>query len=96
MPVPITLTVYGCELDESRVFRERAPYFGITPVITSAPVLPSTVRLATGQRSISVGHKAPLREPELRALAEVGVRYISARSAGVDQSVSAGRSAPVL
>jgi D-specific alpha-keto acid dehydrogenase len=84
MPPSITLPVYGCELDESRVFRERAPYFGITPVITSAPVLASTVRLATGQRSISVGHKVPIREPELRALAQAGVRYISTRSVGVD------------
>jgi D-specific alpha-keto acid dehydrogenase len=84
MPVPITLPVYGCELDESRVFRARAPYFGITPVITSAPVRASTARLAAGRCSVSVGHKTPIGEPELRALADAGVRYISTRSAGVD------------
>lgn len=82
--VPLSLTVYGCELDESLVFRERAPYFGITPVITAAPVSEATIRLATGQRSISVGHKAPIAREELRALSEAGVRYISTRSIGVD------------
>ena len=76
---PLSLTVYGCELDESVVFRERAPYFGITPVITAAPVLPATVRLAAGSRSISVGHKNPIANPELTALSEAGVRYISTR-----------------
>lgn len=81
---PLSLTVYGCELDESVVFRERAPYFGITPVITAAPVLPATVRLAAGSRSISVGHKTPIAHAELTALGEAGVQYISTRSAGFD------------
>lgn len=82
--VPLSLTVYGCELDESVVFRERAPYFGITPVITVAPVSASTIRLAAGQRSISVGHKSPIAADDLRALSDAGVRYISTRSVGVD------------
>lgn len=78
------VTVFGCEVDEAVVFRARAPYLGITPVITAAPVSSDTVELAAGSRCISVGHKSSIDAPHLERLREVGVRYISTRSIGVD------------
>lgn len=78
------VTVFGCEVDEAVVFRARAPYLGITPVITAAPVSSDTVGLAAGSRCISVGHKSSIDAAQLAALHEVGVRYISTRSIGLD------------
>jgi D-specific alpha-keto acid dehydrogenase len=83
-PTLLELMIYGCDLDEAAMFREKAPYFGITPVITAAPVSPDTVALATGNRCISVSHKSPLANAELAALSQAGVRYISSRSIGLD------------
>jgi D-specific alpha-keto acid dehydrogenase len=80
----LDLTIYGCDLDEAALFRDKAPYFGITPVITAAAVSPATVNLAAGSRCISVSHKSPLTCADLSALSEAGVRYISTRSVGLD------------
>ncbi|MCU1509008.1 MAG: lactate dehydrogenase [Glaciihabitans sp.] len=80
--IPMALAIYGCELDESLVFREKAPSFGITPVITAAPVSASTIHLAAGHRCISVGHKTPISNSDLLALSDAGVEYISTRSIG--------------
>jgi D-specific alpha-keto acid dehydrogenase len=85
MPHPaLELTAYGCDLDEAALFREKAPYFGITPVITAADVESSTINLAAGNRSISISHKSPVATAELAALSDAGVRYISTRSVGLD------------
>ena len=78
------VTVFGCELDEAAQFREKAPAFGITPVITSAPVSESTIDLARGTRCISVGHKSRIDDLHLLALSRAGVEYISTRSIGFD------------
>lgn len=78
------VTIFGCEHDEAVVFRERAPYFGITPVLTSAPVSAATIALAAGSRCISVGHKTTITAEHLDALSAAGVRYLSTRSAGFD------------
>jgi D-specific alpha-keto acid dehydrogenase len=83
-PALLELTIYGCDLDEAAVFREKAPYFGITPVITAAAVSPGTVALAAGNSCISVSHKSPLTNADLAALSDAGVRYISSRSIGLD------------
>jgi D-specific alpha-keto acid dehydrogenase len=83
-PARIDVTIFGCDVDEAALFREKGPYFGITPVITSAPVSTETIRLAAGNRCISVGHKTPITNDELSALSRVGVRYISTRSIGLD------------
>jgi D-specific alpha-keto acid dehydrogenase len=78
------LTIYGCEPDEAAVFRELAPSFGVTPVITAAVVSDETIDLARGRRCISVGHKSPITNEHLDALSETGVQYISTRSIGFD------------
>jgi D-specific alpha-keto acid dehydrogenase len=76
------LTIFGCDVDEAVLFREKAPYLGITPVITAAPLSDATVELAGGHRCISVGHKTPITNAQLDALSESGVQYISTRSIG--------------
>jgi D-specific alpha-keto acid dehydrogenase len=78
------LTIYGCEPDEAAAFRETAPSFGVTPVITAAVVSDETIDLARGRRCISVGHKSPITNEHLDALSETGVQYISTRSIGFD------------
>lgn len=78
------VTIYGCEPDEAAVFRETAPSFGITPVITAAVVSDETIDLARGGRCISVGHKSPITNEHLDALSDAGVQYISTRSIGFD------------
>ena len=91
----MVVTIYGCELDEAAVFRERARDFGITPVITTAPVSEGSIHLAAGGRCISVGHKSHITNAHLDALGQAGVRYISTRSIGynhldVDYAKSVG------
>ena len=76
------LTIFGCDPDEAVVFRERSPYFGVTPVITAAPVSDGTIGLVGGGRCISVGHKSPITNAHLAALSDAGVEYISTRSIG--------------
>jgi D-specific alpha-keto acid dehydrogenase len=76
------ITVYGCGPDEATLFREMAPYLGITPTITDAPVSAENIALALGNRCISVGHKTPVSGPTLRALRQAGVLYVSTRSVG--------------
>lgn len=74
--------MYGCGRDEADLFREMAPRFGVRPTIAEAPVCESNVDLASGNRCISVGHKAHLDNPTLLALSRAGVRYVSTRSIG--------------
>ena len=76
------ITVFGCEPDEAALFRELAPRFGVTPTVTAAAVSEDNVALASGNRCISVGHKARISNPTLLALSEAGVTYISTRSVG--------------
>ena len=76
------VTIFCCEPDEEAVFREKSPDYGIEPVITAAPVSESTIALAEGSRSISVGHKTPITNAHLEALSALGVQYISTRSIG--------------
>jgi len=78
------MTIYGCEPDEAALFREMAPRFGVTPVITDAPVSAANVELASGNRCVSVGHKTPVANETLLALSQVGVAYVSTRSVGYD------------
>jgi D-specific alpha-keto acid dehydrogenase len=81
--VPTTgLTIYGCGQDEAAVFREMAPGCGVVPTITDAALSHATVDLACGNRCISVGHKTRVSASVLRALRQVGVRYLSTRSIG--------------
>ncbi|WP_079031686.1 D-lactate dehydrogenase VanH [Streptomyces specialis] len=76
------ITIYGCGKDEAALFREMAPRFGVIPTITEAPVSEATVDLAHGNRCVSIGHKTPVTNSTLRALAQAGVTYISTRSVG--------------
>src|ERR1700678_1344080 len=76
------ITVYGCGPDEAAVFREVAPRFGVVPTITEAAVSEANIELASGNRCISVGHKAPVTNSTLLALSRAGVRYVSTRSIG--------------
>ena len=78
----LDVTVFGCDVDEAVLFREKAPALGITPVITGAAVSDATIELATGNRCISVGHKTDITNRHLLALSRVGVEYISTRSIG--------------
>ncbi|WP_341273160.1 D-lactate dehydrogenase VanH [Herbihabitans rhizosphaerae] len=76
------MTVYGCGRDEAVLFREMAPLFDVMPTITEAAVSEGNVGLASGNRCISVGHKAQIANSALLALSRVGVAYISTRSIG--------------
>jgi D-specific alpha-keto acid dehydrogenase len=76
------ITIYGCGQDEAVLFRELAPRFGIMPTITAAAVSEANIELASGNRCISVGHKARVTGSTLRALSQAGVAYISTRSIG--------------
>jgi D-specific alpha-keto acid dehydrogenase len=78
------MTIYGCEQDEAVLFRELAPRFGVVPTVTDAAVSEATVDLVSGNRCISVSHKARITNPTLQALSRAGVAYISTRSIGYD------------
>ncbi|MGH4124441.1 MAG: D-lactate dehydrogenase VanH [Clostridium sp.] len=78
----IKITIYGCTQDEAVLFREIAPRFGIMPTITDAVVSEANIKLAFGNRCISVGHKTQITNSILLALSQAGVRYISTRSIG--------------
>ncbi|WP_432893520.1 D-isomer specific 2-hydroxyacid dehydrogenase family protein [Kribbella sp. CA-245084] len=78
----VALTIYGCGPDEAVLFRELAPRFGVVPTITEASVSEATIELALGKRCVSVGHKTPITNATLLALARAGVAYISTRSIG--------------
>lgn len=80
----VGLTIYGCEPDEAVLFRELAPRFGVTPIITDQAVAESNAGLASGTRCVSVGHKTPIAHSTLRALSRAGVTYVSTRSVGYD------------
>ncbi|MEI8406452.1 MULTISPECIES: D-lactate dehydrogenase VanH [unclassified Kribbella] len=81
--VPTTgITVYGCGPDEAELFRELAPRLGVTPTITAAAVSEANTELASGNRCISVDHKAQVTPSALLALSQAGVTYISTRSIG--------------
>jgi D-specific alpha-keto acid dehydrogenase len=76
------ITIYGCGQDEAALFREMAPRFGVVPIITEAAASGTNAELASGNRCISVGHKAQITDSTLLALSRVGVAYISTRSIG--------------
>jgi D-specific alpha-keto acid dehydrogenase len=78
------ITIYGCGRDEAVLFRETAPRFGVTPLITEAAVSEANTGLARGNRCVSVDHKTRITNTVLAALGRAGVRYISTRSAGYD------------
>jgi D-specific alpha-keto acid dehydrogenase len=78
------MTVYGCGQDEADLFLELAPRFGVTPTITDAALSEGNIRLAVGNRCISVGHKTHIPNSILLSLSQAGVRYISTRSIGYD------------
>ncbi len=71
------ITIFGCDHDESALFREMAPRFGVVPTPTEAALCEATADLAVGNRCVSVGHKTPVGRPTLEALSRAGVEYIS-------------------
>lgn len=82
-PVPtVGMTIYGCEQDEAVLFREMAPRFGVVPTISKPPVSADNVGLTSGNRCVSVGHKAPIANSTLLALSRGGVTHITTRSIG--------------
>ncbi|WP_405059349.1 D-isomer specific 2-hydroxyacid dehydrogenase family protein [Kribbella sp. NBC_01505] len=76
------ITVYSCEPDEAALFQELAARFGVQPTTTPAAVTEATIDLVSGNRCISVGHKARITNATLLALSRAGVTYISTRSIG--------------
>lgn len=80
----VGLTIYGCGPDEAGLFRQVAPRFGVTPAITVAALSEANVELASGNRCISVSHKAQVTGSTLLGLSRAGVEYISTRSVGYD------------
>jgi D-specific alpha-keto acid dehydrogenase len=76
------ITIYGCEGDEAVLFGKMAPRFGVAPTITEAAVSEANVDLASGNRCVSVGHKAPIANLTILALSRAGVTHISTRSIG--------------
>jgi D-specific alpha-keto acid dehydrogenase len=79
---PTGITIYGCGQDEAVLFREMAPRFGAVPTITEAAVSEANIELASGNRCVSIGHKAHIAHSALLALSQAGVAYISTRSIG--------------
>jgi D-specific alpha-keto acid dehydrogenase len=59
-----------------------APRLGVTATIAEAPVSEANAGLASGNRCVSVGHKARITSSALFALSQAGVEYISTRSIG--------------
>ncbi|WP_460572335.1 D-isomer specific 2-hydroxyacid dehydrogenase family protein [Humibacter soli] len=80
----VGLTVYDCAPDEEALFRQLAPQFGVTLRMTDLAASGSAIDLASGNRCISVSHKAPVSRSTLQGLADAGIRFISTRSAGTD------------
>jgi D-specific alpha-keto acid dehydrogenase len=80
--MPFGITIYGCGPDEALLFRELAPRAGVVPTITEAAVSEANVDLASGNRCVSVGHKAQVANATLLALSRAGVTYVSTRSIG--------------
>jgi len=78
------ITVYGCEPDEADAFNQLAPRFGVVPTIARDALTDAGPISTSGNRCISVGHKAEVSGRELRALKEAGVEYVSTRSIGFD------------
>ena len=78
----VGVTAYGCGRDEADLFRDLAARLGVRPTITEAPLSEATVGLASGNSCVSVGHKTPIENSALAALAGTGVRYLSTRSIG--------------
>jgi D-specific alpha-keto acid dehydrogenase len=76
------ITAYGCGQDEAVLFRRLARHFDMMPTITEQPVSETNIGLVSGNRCISVNHKTQITRPILWALSQVGVQYISTRSAG--------------
>jgi D-specific alpha-keto acid dehydrogenase len=78
------LTVYSCEPDETDLFNQLSPQFGVIPTTTSAAVSETSIVSVTGNRCVSVGHKSEISASMLRALKHTGVEYISTRSIGLN------------
>lgn len=78
------ITVFDCEEDETAIFHELSPRFGIEPVMTKLPAAKLSLNPEFRNCCISVGHKARITEADLLALKESGVQYISTRSIGYD------------
>ncbi|WP_370939881.1 D-isomer specific 2-hydroxyacid dehydrogenase family protein [Amycolatopsis sp. cg13] len=76
------ITIYGCGPDEAALVREAVSRLGVTPAVTSAALSEANVGLAAGNRCVSVSHKTRITNAALRALGEVGVKYLSTRSIG--------------
>lgn len=78
------ITVFDCEEDETELFHELSPRFGIEPVMTKLPAAKHVHDPKLRNPCISVGHKSRITEADLLALKESGVKYISTRSIGYD------------
>jgi D-specific alpha-keto acid dehydrogenase len=76
------ITIYGCGQEESGLFLEMAPRFGVVPTITEAPLSEDNTGLARGNRCISIAHKTQVANAALLGLSEAGVGYVSTRSVG--------------
>lgn len=82
MKKKIDITVFGCEPDETEMFKKLSSEFGIQVLFVKNVVTESNAVFADGCQCISVNHKAELSEPLLLALKDAGVKYISTRSIG--------------
>jgi len=76
------ITAYRCGASEAALFRKMASHYGVTIHAIEAPLSEANIRLAAGDRCISVDHKAQITDVMLQALSHAGVRYISTRSIG--------------
>lgn len=74
--------MYGCARDETDLFRELAPRFGVQPTTTAAAMAETNINLAAGNRCVSVGHQTPVSNADLLGLRRAGVEYVSTRSIG--------------
>ncbi|MBD5533854.1 MAG: D-lactate dehydrogenase VanH-E [Lachnospiraceae bacterium] len=78
------ITVFDCEEDETELFHELSPHFGIEPVMTKLPAAKYEHNPELLNACISVGHKSRITGADLLALKESGVKYITTRSIGYD------------
>jgi D-specific alpha-keto acid dehydrogenase len=78
------IAAYGCGPDEAALFHALAPPHGAAATVIAQDLCAANAELAAGHPCVSVGHKAHVGPRTLRALADVGVSYISTRSIGAN------------
>jgi D-specific alpha-keto acid dehydrogenase len=78
------ITIYGCKVDEIPLFRNLQEHLNVQLTLRANELTEGDVEQARNSQCISISHRAHISNTALDALKELGVRYISSRSAGLD------------